>query len=314
MRGAKGQWGVGPRRVAGGAAAVPARARRPGTPPPGLPPFCPALWKKGRLLAGARPGPSAQGQRPPCAQKAAPLAFRWDAASRAAALSVRGDPLVTRAAATPGPARPEPARRRHGWPCMVSSSAHVRTHTGPPPPARLPYATRLRTGTPAPGTRPCAAETRHRCAGCSPPNTGTAPAPQAQLSPVPTSGAPPAPRAAVGRVSALPVVAKQNAQQRERLAEQQRSYNRARRSAVATRMKKVRGAGEERGGEGQFAAPAREGDEEKLLSLDPPLPPTFSHPSTPRRLSLSLFLSRSSRPSSPSARPPPRPTWRPWRP
>ena len=129
MRGAKGQWGVGPRRVAGGAAAVPARARRPGTPPPGLPPFCPALWKKGRLLAGARPGPSAQGQRPPCAQKAAPLAFRWDAASRAAALSVRGDPLVTRAAATPGPARPEPARRRHGWPCMVSSSAHVRTHS-----------------------------------------------------------------------------------------------------------------------------------------------------------------------------------------
>ena len=270
MRGAKGQWGVGPRRVAGGAAAVPARARRPGTPPPGLPPFCPALWKKGRLLAGARPGPSAQGQRPPCAQKAAPLAFRWDAASRAAALSVRGDPLVTRAAATPGPARPEPARRRHGWPCMVSSSAHVRTHSPLPliPPAFFP----------------------------------------------PPPPAPPAPRAAVGRVSALPVVAKQNAQQRERLAEQQRSYNRARRSAVATRMKKVRGAGEERGGEGQFAAPAREGDEEKLLSLDPPLPPTFSHPSTPRRLSLSLFLSRSSRPSSPSARPPPRPTWRPWRP
>lgn len=50
---------------------------------------------------------------------------------------------------------------------------------------------------------------------------------------------PPAPRAAVARVAALPVLAKQNAKQRERLAEAQRSYNRQRRSAIATRMKKV---------------------------------------------------------------------------
>jgi len=62
--------------------------------------------------------------------------------------------------------------------------------------------------------------------------------------PPPPFLASPAPRAAVGRVSALPVVAKQNALQRERLAETQRSYNRARRSAIATRMKKVREGGE----------------------------------------------------------------------
>ena len=38
---------------------------------------------------------------------------------------------------------------------------------------------------------------------------------------------------------AVAVFAKQNAKQRERLSEKQRQYNKARKSAVATRMRKV---------------------------------------------------------------------------
>jgi ribosomal protein S20 len=38
---------------------------------------------------------------------------------------------------------------------------------------------------------------------------------------------------------AVAVFAKQNAKQRERLAEKQRQYNKARKSAAATRMRKV---------------------------------------------------------------------------
>ena len=38
---------------------------------------------------------------------------------------------------------------------------------------------------------------------------------------------------------AVAVFAKQNAKQRERLSEKQRQYNRSRKSAVATRMRKV---------------------------------------------------------------------------
>jgi len=41
---------------------------------------------------------------------------------------------------------------------------------------------------------------------------------------------------------AVAVFAKQNAKQRERLAEKQRQYNKARKSAVATRIRKVHAA------------------------------------------------------------------------
>ena len=40
--------------------------------------------------------------------------------------------------------------------------------------------------------------------------------------------------------SAVAVFAKQNAKQRERLSEKQRVYNKARKSAIGTRMRKVR--------------------------------------------------------------------------
>ncbi len=40
--------------------------------------------------------------------------------------------------------------------------------------------------------------------------------------------------------SAVAIFAKQNAKQRERLSEKQRVYNKARKSAIGTRMRKVR--------------------------------------------------------------------------
>ena len=57
--------------------------------------------------------------------------------------------------------------------------------------------------------------------------------------PPPTPLPAPTPTPRCVRTSALPVVAKQNALQRQRLSEAQRMYNRSRKSAVATRMKKV---------------------------------------------------------------------------
>ena len=46
-------------------------------------------------------------------------------------------------------------------------------------------------------------------------------------------------RRSVAARGAVAVFAKQNAKQRERLAEKQRQYNKARKSAAATRMRKV---------------------------------------------------------------------------